>query len=189
VISNGKIFPSGKRSNMTPTEKSNIEAEVVSLIPALRAFARRFVANKNDADDLVQETLMKVLANTEKFTPGTRLKSWMFTILRNTFYTRSYIARREGPAKRADVVDRRFVEPNQELCMELEELRRAVERLPENQRAVVIAIALNGDDYESVSVKTGCAVGTIKSRLNRARAALHADLEGNLGPQHQNNEH
>ena len=72
-------------------------ADIVRLIPALRAFARTFCRNPSDADDLVQETLMKALANLDKFEPGTKLKSWLFTIMRNTFYTRAKVLGREAP--------------------------------------------------------------------------------------------
>ncbi len=89
---------------MVPTQKSG--DDVVDLIPALRAFARTFCPDPSDADDLVQETLTKALANMDKYQAGTRMKSWMFTIMRNTFYTRIKTYVREAPGAAACVSER-----------------------------------------------------------------------------------
>ena len=84
---------------MSAMGNQRIRAEIVAYMPALRSFAHTFHRNATDADDLVQETLLKALANLDKFQEGTNLKSWMFTIMRNTFCTRAKLAKREAPGR------------------------------------------------------------------------------------------
>lgn len=152
---------------------ANSEAEevsIVDLIPALRAFARTFCRLPDDADDLVQETLTKGLANIDKFEPGTRMKSWLFTIMRNTFYTRARIAAREAPGLLDCVSLRLISEATQEWSVQSKEVHAAIQQLPEHQREVLMLIGVLGVSYEEAGEICGCAVGTVKSRLNRARA-------------------
>lgn len=144
---------------------------VVEVIPALRAFARTFCRDPHDADDLVQETLAKAIANLDKFEDGTRLKSWLFTIMRNTFYSRIRITNREVLGA-ADNLPEPAVAATQEWSMRGLEVREAVERLPPNYREVLVLIGVLGMSYEETAVICGCAMGTIKSRLNRARASV-----------------
>lgn len=160
------------------TETSwDAKTEIAALIPALRAFARTLVRNPYDADDLVQETLMKGIANAHRFQPGTSLKSWLFTILRNTFYTNIKISNREHPGAAGCVSEDCVLLPSQEWSVRGIELREALERLPEDQREVLVMIGVLGISYEEAAVICGCAVGTIKSRLNRARNRMLAYLE------------
>lgn len=151
--------------------------EIAALIPALRAFARTLVRNPFDADDLVQETLMKGIANSHRFQPGTSLKSWLFTILRNTFYTNIKISNREHPGAAGCVSEDCVLLPSQEWSVRGVELREALDRLPEDQREVLVMIGVLGISYEEAAVICGCAVGTIKSRLNRARNRMLTFLE------------
>jgi RNA polymerase sigma-70 factor (ECF subfamily) len=118
--------------------------EVVTLIPALRAFARTFCADTNDADDLVQETLMKGIANIERFQSGTNMKSWLFTIMRNTFYTRIKMANREGPGLLDCASGRPATAASQEWSLRSQEMARAIEALPDDQRQVIYAAAPSG---------------------------------------------
>jgi RNA polymerase sigma factor (sigma-70 family) len=145
---------------------------VVELIPALRAFARTFCRNPTDADDLVQETLTKAIGNLDKFEKGTRLKSWLFTIMRNTFYTRIKLAVREAPGDADCISAQPSVEAGQEWSMRGYEVQQAINRLPPAQREVLILIGMLGVSYEETASICGCAIGTIKSRLNRARANI-----------------
>jgi len=161
---------------MKTSEHTVLESQVVELIPALRRFSRRFYPSKTDADDLVQETLVKALGNLDKFTPGSSLKSWMFTIMRNTFCTKFQMARREAPGAKDCVALDRSVGPSQEAAVRMGELEEAINSLPRYQRELVIEIALHGESYESVAKRTGCALGTLKSRLNRARQHLSEGL-------------
>ncbi|MCO6386788.1 sigma-70 family RNA polymerase sigma factor [Aliihoeflea sp. 40Bstr573] len=147
-------------------------SEVVSLIPALRAFARTFHRDVNDADDLVQETLTKAIGNIHQFQPGTAMKSWLFTIMRNSFYTKIRKSSREAPALADDAASRPAVLATQEWSARGHEIREALARLPEQQREVIMLIGVLGVSYEEAAEICGCAMGTIKSRLNRARARL-----------------
>ncbi|UCI22618.1 sigma-70 family RNA polymerase sigma factor (plasmid) [Mesorhizobium sp. B2-1-8] len=146
------------------------EVSIVELIPALRAFARTFCRVPDDADDLVQETLTKGLANIDKFEPGTRMKSWLFTIMRNTYYTRIKIAAREAPGLLDCASSRPISEATQEWSVQSKEVHGAIQKLPEHQREVLMLIGVLGVSYEETAEICGCAVGTVKSRLNRARA-------------------
>lgn len=152
------------------------DKEIVRLIPALRAFARTFYRDPNDADDLVQETLTKGLAKIHQFEIGTSMKSWLFTIMRNTFYTRIKVAKREAPAAAECASARPAVNPTQEWSARGGEISRAIQRLPDQQKEVLVLIGVLGVSYEEAAQICGCAMGTIKSRLNRARLRLLEEL-------------
>ncbi len=152
------------------------DASIVDLIPALRAFARTFYRQPSDADDLVQETLLKALKSFDSFQPHTRLKSWMFTIMRNTFYTRAKVYAREAPGAMDCVDSRPAVEASQEWSLRSREVRDAIERLPHHHREVLVLIGVLGVSYEETAEICGCAIGTIKSRLNRARQRILDEL-------------
>lgn len=151
-------------------------SEVVDLIPALRAFARTFCPKPEEADDLVQETLMKALANLDRFEPGTKLKSWLFTIMRNTFCTRFKKSSRETVGLPESVSARLTTEPSQEWSVQAGEVRRALNRLPAHHREMLVLIVMLGERYEDAAAICGCAVGTVKSRLSRARQQLRREL-------------
>ncbi|MEZ2330678.1 sigma-70 family RNA polymerase sigma factor [Mesorhizobium sp. RCC_202] len=155
---------------------------IVELIPALRAFARTFYQASNDADDLVQETLLKALKAFESFEPGTRLKSWMFTTMRNTFYTKIKVYTREAPAAADCVAGTLSVQATQEWSARAREVANALNKLPPHQREVLTLIGMLGISYEETAEICGCAVGTVKSRLNRARIQILEDL-GEASPQ------
>jgi RNA polymerase sigma-70 factor, ECF subfamily len=150
--------------------------DVVSLIPALRAFARTFCKDPSDADDLVQETLTKAIAKLDSYEHGTRLKSWLFTIMRNTFYNRIIVTRRESPGAADCVSSQPAIGPTQEWAIRSRELKEAIDRLPDQQKEVVILVGLMGTSYKDAAEMCSCNIGTIKSRLNRSRATLMADL-------------
>lgn len=158
------------------------EDNIVDLIPALRAFARTFCRDGSDADDLVQETLTKGIANIEKFEPGTRMKSWLFTIMRNTFNTNVRSSSREVPGLLDCASVRPTEEATQEWSLRGKEVGAAMARLPQNHREVLMLIGVLGVSYEEAAEICGCAVGTVKSRLSRARANLLHDL-GEVSPQ------
>ncbi|MDX3927824.1 MAG: sigma-70 family RNA polymerase sigma factor [Shinella sp.] len=167
---------------MTDTPLSErLQKDVVELIPALRAFARTFHRSPIDAEDLVQETLLKALSNLDKFEDGTRLKSWMFTIMRNTFCTRIRLSTREMPGEKECVGLNITIAPGQEWSVRFREFEEAMRRLPPNFREVIDEIAIGGESYEAAAARHRCAVGTIKSRLNRARQHLANELAWNAG--------
>ncbi len=159
--------------NVNQLDGQNGEVDsVVALIPALRAFARSFCRNPNDADDLVQETLVKAIANIDKYEEGTRLKSWLFTIMRNTFYTRIRVSKREAPGDADCVASQPIVLATQEWTLRGQEVEVAIERLSPSHREVLVLIGMQGVSYEEAAEICGCAIGTVKSRLNRARGAV-----------------
>lgn len=163
-------------------EANQSENEIVELIPAMRAFARTFYRDQNDADDLVQETLVKGLAKIHLFEPGTSMKSWLFTIMRNTFYTKIKRETREAPGNAECVSSRPAVDPTQDWSARGIEIYNALQTLPEAQREVIVLIGVFGVSYDEAASICRCAVGTIKSRLNRGRIALLTIL-GEESPQ------
>lgn len=163
---------------MSPDQTEQMRIEIVGAIPALRRFARTFVHNDNDVDDLVQETLLKALASIASFTPGTCLKAWLFTILRNTFFTRYRLAAREQPGHVEDCALISIPsQPTQEWSLQGKELARAVERLTGSKRTVCELILIEGRSYEAAALEMKCATGTIKSRVNRVRKILAQELD------------
>lgn len=156
-----------------------LKERVADLIPALRAFARSFTLDPNDGDDLVQETLMRALRSLDSFHPGTSLKSWLFTIMRNTYYTQYRKRMREGPGAKACVSAQPAMPANQEWSAAEREVQAALGRLGEDQRQILVLVAALGFSYEEAAGVMGCAIGTVKSRLSRAREALTRELGGN----------
>ncbi len=146
-------------------------------MPNLRAFAVSLCGSLHLADDLVQETLVKAWSNADKFQPGTNLRAWLFTILRNTFYS----LRRSRALEVADVeglhAARLAVRPGQEGHLDLMDFRRVLAELPDEQREALILIGASGLSYEEAAEVCGSAVGTMKSRVNRARVRM-AELLG-----------
>jgi RNA polymerase sigma-70 factor (ECF subfamily) len=173
------MVPESRESHAMPTASSaseNIENEIVQLIPALRCFARRFERQTADIEDLVQETLMKALTHTHQYQPGTALRSWLFTIMRNTFCTTVYRRKREPVSDEivSAASDRQQV-PEQEWLLRAKDVDMALERLEAWQREALLLVA-SGTSYEDAAAQCGCAIGTIKSRVNRARNELSAQL-------------
>ncbi|HMN87574.1 MAG TPA: sigma-70 family RNA polymerase sigma factor [Bauldia sp.] len=153
---------------------------MLKAVPGLRAFAISLSGNVDRADDLVQETLLRAIANIKSFTPGTNLSAWLFTILRNQF--RSEYRKRRREVEDADgAFAARLEAPAEQLAkVEFNDLKSALSRLPDDQREALILVGASGFSYEEAAEICGCAVGTIKSRVNRARNRL-ADIMA-LGP-------
>ncbi|MBB4255730.1 sigma-70 family RNA polymerase sigma factor [Rhizobium sp. BK008] len=156
-------------------QAATIEAEIVELTPRLRAFARRFLRSDDDIDDLVQETLVKALNSLHLYHPGTSLKSWLFTILRNTFCT-DYRRRKREPVGTEAAVEQLSVAPAQEWALREREVQRALTRLSDDMRRALTLVAA-GASYEDAARICGCRLGTLKSRVNRARQSLSLLLE------------
>jgi len=146
--------------------------EVVGLIPALRAFAWSLSHNGSDADDLVQDTLIKAWTNRDKFEPGTNLRAWLFTILRNTYYTAAVRRRREVRDETGKYAATLSTGPTQDWSLAIRALQTALAQLPDEHREALILVGAAGLTYEEAAEVCGCALGTIKSRVNRARARL-----------------
>lgn len=141
-------------------------------IPALRAFAFSLARNRADADDLVQETLVKAWAHRTRFEAGTNLRAWLFTILRNSWYTGAARRRREVADEEGRHAAGLTAEASQEWTAELTSLQAALNTLPPEHREAIIMVGAAGLSYQEAADIAGCAVGTIKSRVNRARRRL-----------------
>jgi RNA polymerase sigma-70 factor, ECF subfamily len=151
---------------------SNWRDDVVALIPALRAFAWSLSHNASDADDLVQDTLIKAWTNRDKFEDGTNLRAWLFTILRNTYYT-NVVRRRREVRDEDGVHAATLTSPaSQDWSVAMTALEAALKRLPDEHREALILVGGAGLTYEEAAEICGCALGTIKSRVNRARGRL-----------------
>jgi len=146
--------------------------DVVGLIPALRAFAWSLSHNGSDADDLVQETLIKAWSNRDKFEDGTNLRAWLFTILRNTYYTSVIRRRREVRDEQGEYAGALRTPATQDWSVAMGALQAALAQLPDEHREALILVGAAGLSYEEAAEICGCALGTIKSRVNRARARL-----------------
>ena len=145
---------------------------LIGCIPPLRAFAISLTGKVDRADDLVQETLLKAWANRESFEPGTRLKAWLFTILRNEFYTVFRKRRREVEDANGVIAANVGIQPEQDSHMDLNDMQQALGQLPVDQREALLLVSASDMSYEEAAAICGVAVGTIKSRVNRARARL-----------------
>lgn len=150
--------------------------DVVALIPALRRFAMRFHRNATDADDLVQETLLRGLSALPSFTPGTNLKSWLFTIMRNTHHTAFQRAKRMSIG--TDNLEHLMpaVSSPQEWAIRKVEFDRALMAMPDTYRDAYKLVIEDGQSYDVAADKCNVAVGTVKSRISRARHFLAAKM-------------
>jgi RNA polymerase sigma-70 factor (ECF subfamily) len=161
-----------------------VKEAMLGAIPSLRAFAISLSGNVERADDLVQETLMRAIAHVDSFQPGSNMPAWLFTILRNLFRSEYRKRRRE-----VEDVDDRYADtlkshPEQVGRIEFDEFRTALAKLPHDQREALLLVGASGFSYEEAATICECAVGTIKSRVNRARTRLTEllALEGEFGP-------
>jgi RNA polymerase sigma-70 factor (ECF subfamily) len=145
---------------------------LIKEIPNLRAFAASLSGSMQLADDLVQDTLLKAWGNSDKFEPGTSLRAWLFTILRNTYYSLYRKRGREVQDSEGTYAERMATHGNQESHLDLADFRKALAKLPEEQREVLIMVGATGLSYEETAEICGVAIGTIKSRVNRARTKL-----------------
>lgn len=151
----------------------SLRVELTKAIPNLRAFAMSLCGDPARADDLVQETLLKAWDHHASFQEGTNLKAWLFTILRNLFFSEHRKRRREVEDADGHLSSQIAVRPEQLGHMDFEDFRIALQKLPTDQREALILIGAEGFSYEEASVISGCAIGTIKSRVNRARCRLN----------------
>ena len=145
---------------------------MLAAVPSLRAFAISLSGNIDRADDLVQETLLRAMANINSFQVGTNMSAWLFTILRNLFISQYRKRRREVEDADGRHVDSLKSPPQQHSQLEFEEFRRALEKLLPDQREALILVGASGFSYDQAAAVCDCAVGTIKSRVHRARGRL-----------------
>jgi RNA polymerase sigma-70 factor (ECF subfamily) len=145
---------------------------MLKLIPNLRAFGVSLCGDVERADDLVQETLLKAWNHLDSFQEGTNLRAWLFTILRNTYFSECRRRRREVEDRDGNKAEELAVHPGQQGHLDMQDFRRALNLLPPDQREALVLVGAAGFSYEEAASVSGCAVGTIKSRVNRARTKL-----------------
>lgn len=160
------------------TSGTSFKQQLVEAIPMLRGFARSLSGNFDRADDLVQETLAKAIANREKFRMGTNLHAWLVTILRNQYYSEGRRRWREVSDAEGAYAARLVEEPGHKAHMELREFMAALQKLPDDQREALVLIGASGLSYEEAAEVLGTRVGTVKSRVSRARSRLEELLSG-----------
>jgi RNA polymerase sigma-70 factor (ECF subfamily) len=171
----------GVSGRSSPPDEKRDEAfrtELVSLIPHLRAFARTLCGDPTAADDLAQDAMLKAWDARNSFEMGTNMKAWTFMILRNQFYSDKRRAWRQTQLDQEAAERTLIAVDDPEAPVALDELRQGLGMLPPEQREALILVGAGGFAYEEAAEICGCAVGTVKSRVSRARRALHAILEG-----------
>lgn len=158
--------------------QSEFERELIANLPHLRAFARFVTHNADQANDLVQDTIVRALRAQHQYQAGTNLKAWTFTILRNLHVNNLRRQRVRMESIEDGALEIFAVAPDQYARLEFQELRRALLKLSPEQREVLILVGASGFRYEEAATICKCAVGTIKSRLSRARNELYKLLMG-----------
>ena len=154
------------------------QRDLVALIPHLRAFSRTLCGTKASAEDLAQDALAKAWRARDSFEPGTNLKAWLFTILRNEFYSYGRSAWRQTPWDENLAESIPAPARAQEWAMQLSDAARALRELPDAQREALILISAGGFSYDEAAKICGVAAGTVKSRVARGRKALLQKLDG-----------
>ncbi len=165
---------------MTRVEASDsdgFKSELVAVTPHLRAFARGLCGRPDMADDLVQDTLLKAWAARDRFEPGTNMRAWTFVILRNAYLTEMRRNRFRGDYDEGMAERTLVAAADQEAPLHLSDMHRALLALPPERREALLLVGAGGFSYEEAASICGCAVGTIKSRVGRARAALERMLD------------
>ncbi|MGB4867042.1 MAG: sigma-70 family RNA polymerase sigma factor [Hyphomicrobium sp.] len=172
---------------MNGAKPNGFQHDLAALVPNLRAFARSLCGTPHNADDLVQETMIKAWKNQASFAEGSNLKAWLFTILRNTYLSERRKRKNEVEDQDGILASQLSVHGEQSGHMDMIDFSNAFAKLPDDQREALILIGAEGFSYEEAALMCGCAVGTMKSRVNRARGRLCDMLgiegAGDFGPE------
>jgi RNA polymerase sigma-70 factor (ECF subfamily) len=161
--------------------ETSLKQQMLAAIPHLRAFAISLSGSVDRADDLVQSALLKGLSNLDKFQPGTSMQAWLFTILRNDFLTQARRSKREVEDPEGAWAERVAVMPEQGARLDFTDMLKALSMLPVEQREALVLVSAEGLSYEDAARICGTNIGTIKSRINRARTRLSDLLKLNAG--------
>jgi RNA polymerase sigma-70 factor (ECF subfamily) len=161
---------------------AHFQAALLRIAPHLRAFGRTLCGCSSRADDLAQDAMLKAWAARGSYRAGTNFKAWMFAILRNQFFSECRRARFVGEYDEELAARTLRTKGGQEETLELTDLLRALETLPESHRSALILVAIGDFSYDEIAEICGIALGTVKSRISRARAMLSAILEGGQLP-------
>lgn len=169
AVSNSAAALEGHAAEKGPWQRADRD-RMIALMPSLRAFAHSLTRDAIEADDLVQETLTRALGNLHQFTPGTNLKAWLFKIQRNAFYSNYRKRHREIMVPQEDLGC--SIQPEQEWSLKVRDLHNALQQIPEDQKEALLLVSGADLSYEEAAEICDCALGTIKSRVSRARARL-----------------
>ncbi len=164
-------------STGSPAESPSFKREMLQILPNLRAFAYSLCRRHDLADDLVQEVIVKAWSKQSSFEMGTNMKAWLFTIMRNEFYSAMRKKGREVPDPDGSFTARLSSQPGQYGVMDLNDFKTALDQLPDDQKEAIILVGASGFAYEEAAEICGCAVGTMKSRVSRARTRLEELLQ------------
>jgi RNA polymerase sigma factor (sigma-70 family) len=170
-----------------PLSDAEFHRELTSVIRHLRGFARSLCGCRDRADDLAQETLLKAWAARDRYIAGTSFRAWTFTILRNHYFGQLRRERFIGHYDEAVAERILFTPGNQESVIEATDVLRGLATLPDNQREVLILVAIGNVSYEEIAQICGIALGTVKSRISRARAMLAAVMDSGVLPDSRHN--
>jgi RNA polymerase sigma-70 factor (ECF subfamily) len=166
--------------------EASLRDDLLGALPKLRAFAISLTNHPERADDLVQDTIMRAWSSIDRFEPGTNMQAWLFTLLRNLFYSEYRKRKHEVEDADGSYAARLKTHPNQQSHLDFEDFRAAEATLPLDQREALLLVGAQGMSYEEAAAVCNVAVGTIKSRVNRARTRLASLLgvtsEAELGP-------
>jgi RNA polymerase sigma-70 factor, ECF subfamily len=165
-----------KPSDAAADAHAAFRKDLLAAIPKLRAFALSLASHADHADDLVQETLMKAWNHQDSFQPGTNIKAWLFTILRNEYFSQLRKRKREVEDANGEYAGSVMTPGGQESQLDMADLRIALQQLPADQREAVVLVGASGFSYQEVAEICSVPVGTVKSRVNRARNKLAAML-------------
>lgn len=165
------------------TDTSDFSAALIAERPALVRFAWRRAGRADLVDDLVQETMLRAWTHRDKFQEGTNLSAWLYTILRNTHISYLRKAQREQVGLEEGWEQTMASPASQEHHLALVDVAEAIASMPSDQRAVLISAGVEGRPHADIALEDGCALGTVRSRLSRARARLHDMLDGGKGEQ------
>lgn len=173
---------------MTDEQSFPMKQKLVDALPMLRTFARSLTGSAEQANDMVQECVAKALANRDKFKPGTNFEAWLVTILRNHFYSVCRKKRREVEDADGVHAAKQSVKPAQSDHLEMQDFLNALQLLPDDQREALILVGAGGFSYQEVAEIVGAQVGTVKSRVSRARTRLNELMNGDEELPHQTDE-
>jgi RNA polymerase sigma-70 factor, ECF subfamily len=166
--------------------EDSLRDEILAAIPSLRAFAISLTGHSDRADDLVQDTIVRAWTNIDRFERGTNLNAWLFTILRNLFHSDYRKRQREIEDADGSYAERLKTRPDQQSHLDFEDFRAALATIPLDQREALLLVGAQGLSFEEAAEVCQVAVGTVKSRVNRARTRLAVLLdltnEAELGP-------
>ncbi|WP_344706221.1 sigma-70 family RNA polymerase sigma factor [Sphingomonas swuensis] len=157
---------------------------MITLHPLLFRYASKLCGNRDQAEDLVQETFARALRFDERFEPGTNLLAWLFVVCRNIFLSDRRRARHQSPWHDSVAEQLLITQPHQQQHVELLEVAALLERLPTYQREALVSIVLEGATYEELAKSTGRSLGTIKTWVHRARVTLSKAVEGTMLSRH-----